>query len=224
MAVNSVRSEGLRRSIDHYMVEQQKLADIGRLFYDRNWSMGTSSNYSVVVQPEPLRLLITASGRDKRSLGSEDFVLIDEAGRAVDPPDERPSAETLLHVVLAKHAGAGSILHTHSVWGTVLSDRFFRRGAIEIAGYEMIKGIAGHASHEDRLRIEIFDNTQDMVGLSKRVADRLNDAKQPLRHAFLLRGHGLYTWAKDVTEARRHIEILEFLFEVLGRSDAGQPA
>lgn len=207
-----------------YAEERRALADIGSLFYTRNWSLGTSSNYSIVVQRDPLRLLITASGRDKRALRPADFVIIDEAGRPIDPPNERPSAETLLHTTLARHAGAGSILHTHSVWGTVLSDRYFRAGQIEITGYEMIKGIAGHASHEDRLRVEIFDNTQDMAALSQKVADRLADVKRPLRHAFLLRGHGLYTWATDVAEARRHIEIFEFLFEVIGRSDPVHPA
>ena len=34
---------------------------------------------------------------------------------------------------------------------------------------------------------------------------------------FLIRNHGLYTWGKDVDAARRHVEIFEFLFEVLGR-------
>ena len=29
--------------------------------------------------------------------------------------------------------------------------------------------------------------------------------------------YGLYTWGESVTEAKRHIEIFEFLFEVLGR-------
>jgi len=29
--------------------------------------------------------------------------------------------------------------------------------------------------------------------------------------------HGLYTWGESVAEARRHLEALEFLFEVEGR-------
>jgi methylthioribulose-1-phosphate dehydratase len=33
----------------------------------------------------------------------------------------------------------------------------------------------------------------------------------------LLKAHGLYTWGADVAEARRHVEILEFLLEVLTR-------
>jgi methylthioribulose-1-phosphate dehydratase len=37
-------------------------------------------------------------------------------------------------------------------------------------------------------------------------------------HGFLLAKHGLYTWGRDLAEARRHIEIHEFLFEVVARS------
>jgi methylthioribulose-1-phosphate dehydratase len=38
-----------------------------------------------------------------------------------------------------------------------------------------------------------------------------------MTHGFLIRGHGLYTWGKDVFSARRHVEIYEFLFECLIR-------
>jgi methylthioribulose-1-phosphate dehydratase len=33
----------------------------------------------------------------------------------------------------------------------------------------------------------------------------------------LLSRHGLYTWGRDLAEARRHIEIFEFLFECVAR-------
>jgi methylthioribulose-1-phosphate dehydratase len=36
-------------------------------------------------------------------------------------------------------------------------------------------------------------------------------------HGFMLRRHGLYTWGKNIAEAKRHVEIFEFLLEVLGR-------
>ena len=40
----------------------------------------------------------------------------------------------------------------------------------------------------------------------------------PPCHGFLLSGHGLYTWGRDLAEARRHIEIFEFLFECVARA------
>jgi methylthioribulose-1-phosphate dehydratase len=36
-------------------------------------------------------------------------------------------------------------------------------------------------------------------------------------HGILIRQHGLYTWGKDPDSAARHVEILEFLFESVGR-------
>src|SRR5437879_13479431 len=42
--------------------------------------------------------------------------------------------------------------------------------------------------------------------------------RYPRSHGFLLRGHGLYTWGENLSEARRHVEILEFLLEVVGRT------
>lgn len=191
----------------------EALRDLGRLFHGRGWSVGTSSNYSVVLGRAPLRLLITASGRDKDRLGPTDFTIVDADGQRVEEAAPRPSAETPLHVVLALRPEIGAVLHTHSVPATVLSDVHFGSKAVQIAGYEMLKGLSGITTHETRVSIPILDNSQDMPAMAEAVAKRLGE--NALRHAFLVRGHGLYTWGRDLDEARRHVEILEFLFEVL---------
>lgn len=193
------------------------LSDTGRLFYDKGWSYGTSSNYSIVHSRDPLRILITASGRDKGRLGPDDFTLIDESGAAIDGALPKPSAEALLHVAAVRHAKAGAVLHTHSIWGTLLSDLYARDGGFPIEGYEMLKGLDGINTHQSRKWVEIFDNTQHIPGLAAIVAARLNDLNNPLRHGYLIRGHGLYTWGRNLNEARRHVEVFEFLFEILGR-------
>jgi len=199
-----------------FPAEIRRLQAIGAEFHARGWSLGTSSNYSVVVNRDPLQLLLTASGKDKGSLAETDFVLVDESGQSVEADAPRPSAETFLHCVLARQPGVGSVLHTHSVWGTMLSDVFHPRGRLPIEGYEMLKGLAGVQTHEHRAEIEIFENTQDIPALAALVERRLTE--RPLRHGFLIRRHGLYTWGHDLEEARRHVEVLEFLFEVVGRT------
>ena len=123
----------------------------------------------------------------------------------------------MLHVVLAELGNVGSILHTHSPWGTLLSDYYFEDGEVIIEGYEMLKGLEGNRTHEHREVVPIFENTQDIPSLAKLVQQRIADTNQTPIHGFLIRNHGLYTWGKDVFSARRHIEIFEFLFEVLGR-------
>lgn len=193
------------------------LRDVGAMLWQRGWSLGTSSNYSIVLQREPLELVITASGKDKGRLTRADFVRVNANGQPTVAGQPKSSAETLLHCVAASQPGVGAVLHTHSVWGTVLSDHFFDQRGFEIAGYEMLKGLDGIATHDYTKWIEIFDNTQDIPVLAEQVRQRMNDADRPLTHGYLIRRHGLYTWGRDLDEARRHIEIYEFLFECVAR-------
>lgn len=211
-------------SPDHGTAE---LAAIGTEFHRRGWSVGTSSNYSVVLDRDPLRLLVTASGRDKGRLTPRDFVIVDERGEPAEPhsPGEpappKSSAETLLHVVIAEGLpDVGAILHTHSVWGTLLSRLDGDQGGIAIEGYEMLKGLEGVCTHEHRQWVPIFENTQQIPTLAAELRERIACAEEPhaaLGHGFLIRGHGLYTWGRNLFEARRHVEILEFLFECVAR-------
>ncbi len=196
----------------------EKLRECGRLFHSRGWSVGTSSNYSSVISQAPLRLVVTASGKDKGRLESEDFVVIGDDGKPTVPGQKKSSAETMLHVVLAADpVRAGSILHTHSIWGTLLSDHFFDQGGFWIEGFEMLKGLEGTSTHDTRYWVPIFDNTQDIDALSEEVKSMLQSQPEKITHGFLIRKHGLYTWGKDVFSARRHIEVHEFLFECVGR-------
>jgi methylthioribulose-1-phosphate dehydratase len=189
------------------------LRQTGAYFHQRGWSVGTSSNYSVVATRDPLELIVTASGKDKGRLLASDFVRIDATGQPTSQGQPKSSAETLLHVVAARQAGVGAVLHTHSVWATLLSDLFWEQGGIRIEGFEMLKGFAGVKTHEHSAWIEIFENTQDIPSLAEQVETRLRDPDNPLLHGYLIRRHGLYTWGVDLDEARRHIEIFEFLLE-----------
>lgn len=200
-----------------FLEQRKALADIGSQFHSRGWSVGTSSNYSVVVSRDPFRLLITASGKDKGNLQPPDFAILDADGKPVDPNHPKSSAETWLHLVLGQRVNAGAILHTHSIWGTLVSDWCASQGAVRIDGYEMLKGLEGITTHQTTFDLEIFDNTQDIPRLAQRLENRLTDLKTPLQYGFLLRRHGLYTWGNDLFQARRHVEIIEFLLECVGR-------
>src|SRR5215469_12841660 len=83
-----------------------KLATIGREFHSRRWALGTSGNYSAVLDRHPLKLLITSSGLDKSTLDQKDFLQIDENG-CVIRGGGKPSAETLLHLAIARRSDAG---------------------------------------------------------------------------------------------------------------------
>ncbi|HKF26475.1 MAG TPA: methylthioribulose 1-phosphate dehydratase [Candidatus Acidoferrum sp.] len=198
----------------------KRFADFGREFHSRGWALGTSGNYSAVLQKQPLRLLITASGRDKSALSQKDFLEIDQHGRVLQGTG-KPSAETFLHLAVVRARRAGCVLHTHSVWSTLLSERHAEAGGLAISGYEMLKGLEAVKTHEHREWVPIFPNRQDIPALAQRVGAELD--RDPASHGFLLCGHGLYTWGGDPAEARRHVEIFEFLLEVTGRRELGPP-
>jgi len=197
------------------------LVAISRSFYARGWALGTSGNFSAVLSREPLRLAITPSGADKGELAAEQIV---ETGWGMDDADNlkgKPSAEALLHINVVLERGAGAVLHTHSVWSTILSDYHIGRGGFFIEGYEMLKGLAGVATHEHREWLPIVENSQDMQALAAETRRMLDE--NPKVHGFLIRRHGLYTWGKDLAEAARHVEILEFLLESVGRRHMMEP-
>ena len=195
------------------------LAEAGRTFYSRGWVLGTSGNFSAVLRREPVRLVISASGLDKSALKVQHFLEID-AQCNVLRGSGRPSAEALLHLAVARVHGAGAILHTHSVWSTLLSELHAAEGGLAISGYEMLKGLEGVKTHEHREWLPILENSQDIPSLAARIEAVLRSHSDS--HGFLLRAHGLYTWGEDVAQARRHVEILEFLLELLTRLESGE--
>lgn len=192
------------------------LAAVAKGFHARGWLLGTSGNLSAVVQREPLRLAMSPSGVDKGELKPEQFLSIDENARIVSAHEGKPSDESLLHLRIVKDLGAGAVLHTHSVWNTILSDTYASEGGVTIKGYEMLKGLQGVRTHEHTEFVPIIENSQDMPALAKLVGTTLQ--KHPTAHGFLLRRHGLYSWGRTLAEAKRHIEILEFLLETIGRT------
>jgi len=199
----------------------ESLAEIGRGFYARGWVLGTSGNFSVVISRKPLRLAITSTGLDKGALSAKQFLEIDETANVVRG-EGRPSAEALLHLAIVRNVEGGAVLHTHSVWSTVLSGTHARHGGIALEGYEMLKGLAAVETHKHREWLPILENSRDVVELADRVTSTLRET--PGIHGFLLQAHGLYTWGESLAEAKRHVEILEFLMEVLVRSGAAQSA
>jgi len=191
-----------------------ELVELAREVYRRGWALGTSGNFSIVVSREPLRLLITASGVDKGRLATEHLVEVDAEARALNGRG-KPSDETRLHLAVAQSRRAGAVLHTHSIWGTVLSSVHAAAGGLALDGFEMLKGLDGVETHEHREWVPILGNSQNMAALAGEVQRVLDE--NPAAHGFLLRGHGLYTWGTDLAQAKRHLEILEFLLEVVAQ-------
>jgi methylthioribulose-1-phosphate dehydratase len=174
----------------------------------RGWTPATSSNFSRRLDDR--HAAITVSGRDKGKLREADIMVVDFDGKAVGS-DHRPSAETLLHTQLyARFPDIGCVLHTHSHAQTVASRLYAGQGHVRLEGYELLKAFPGNDTHEAAIDVPVFANTQDMNTLAAQV-DALLD-RQPL-WGYLIDGHGLYAWGRDMAEARRHLEAFEFLLD-----------
>lgn len=209
--ITSLMSDGSILEQPQFLQVARELADTVRFLAGRGWTPATSSNFSARLGFIPDRFAISRSGVDKYAFTPADLMVVDGRGRAIEPERARPSAETPLHTLLYEDGEIGAVLHTHSVRGTVLSMRHAADGKLVFSGYEILKGLAGNHTHLLSETLPIFPNSQDMVALSHQVREYWK--REPGIHGFLIEGHGLYCWGRHVSEARRHVETLEFLME-----------
>jgi methylthioribulose-1-phosphate dehydratase len=178
--------------------------------HQKGFAPATSSNYSVR-EAGSSAFYVSESGIDKGDFTTAHLICVDENGTNIQD-DRRTSAETDLHTTLYKlYPKANCILHTHSVLGTVLSQKYLKKGGILFKNYELLKAFEGITTHETEVFIPIFENTQDIPSLSAKL--RTYHAQHPAMRAFLISGHGMYTWASSVAAAKRQVETVEFLLE-----------
>jgi methylthioribulose-1-phosphate dehydratase len=187
------------------------LIEAGRELHARGWVPATSGNFSARLSSNEIAL--TVSGRHKGRLDEPGIMRADVNGKAVGG-DQKPSAETLLHTQLyRRYPDVGVVLHVHSVNATLISRAVQRAGTqhLVLAGYELLKAFPGCATHATAMHVPVFDNDQDIARLAARV-DAWLDANEPI-YGYLIAGHGLYAWGRDMAETLRHLEAFDFLFE-----------
>ncbi|MED1469752.1 methylthioribulose 1-phosphate dehydratase [Bacillus salipaludis] len=184
-----------------------ELADVKDELAERDWFMGTSGNLAIKVSDHPLQFLVTASGKDKRKRTDEDFLLVNEFGRAVEQTHLKPSAETLLHVEIYQKTSAGCSLHVHTIDNNVISEVYGDQGEVTFKGQELIK--AFDMWEEDAvLKIPIIHNYADIPTLAREFSEHVSGDSG----AVLIRNHGITVWGKTAFEAKKILEASEFLF------------
>ena len=198
----------------NFTAERQQLAEVIRYLSSQGWTRGTGGNFSVVMKSEPLTLVMSPSGVDKGMLQADDLITVDKFGAIIEASHDnsKTSAETLLHLFLCKHLGARAVLHTHSIWNTILSRKYCNK-AVRFEGFEMLKAL-GASTHEAAVSLPVFENDQDMERFCSVLEE--NIAKLKTQPGFLIAGHGLYAWGDSLFTAKRHIEAFEFLLEIYG--------
>lgn len=184
----------------------RELVEAGRVLYELGMVPATSGNFSARIAED--RIAITVSGRHKGQLNISDIMQIDHSGHSGD--GRRPSAETELHLQIYRRLpDVAVILHHHSLYATLISQLV--ADEVLLAEYELLKAFSEIDTHATRLRLPVFENNQDISMLAGQV-DKYMDANSPV-YGYLIRGHGLYTWAESVATALNYVEAFEFLFK-----------
>lgn len=194
-----------------------ELRDIKALFADRGWFPGTSGNLSIRVgdfTPEQFHFAITSSGKDKSLQTPEDFLFVDQTGKAVETTRLKPSAETLIHCEIYRLTGCGAIFHIHSVYNSLVSEWFHERGTVPVEAVELIKGF-NIWEENARIEIPILPNYAHIPSIVPEISGSLQERIPGI----LLRNHGIYAWGANAFEAKRHLEAFEFLFEYVYRME-----
>lgn len=186
---------------------KKQLVETIRWYNQKGWSPATSTNYSY---RENDQIWVTRSGIDKAQITEMDFITVNEHAESIgDFIGIKPSAETQIHCDLySLLPDTTVILHSHGKYPVLASTRL--EEYIEFEGYEIQKGFHGQQTHENSLQVPILDNHQDMAHFTEVLTKR----KGELAHScFIIRKHGTYAWGKDLFEAKRHLETLDYLCE-----------
>lgn len=194
----------------------QSLRRTGELFWQRGWNRGFHGSYSVVVKTSPKELLVSAGGKDIGRLQTTDFVLVDAQGNPVHANQASPAVDCPMHCLLAEEDSVGAVLHTQSIWTTLLSMRFLALKGVLLEGFHTLRGLSETVSHEHSEWLPIISHGNETEAFLTQTRKTIHQSERPV-HGLLIHQNGLYTWGRDLEEAVRRTETLEFLCEVLAR-------
>ena len=201
---SSYPSQTLHHSPDAERAAARVIALAGRCAA-RGWTPATAGNFSVRVDEN--RIAITRSGAEMGSLTAADILVLPLA----EPPPREASAEAPIHWTLYQRmTDVGAVAHAHPPAITVLSimPDVLRTHGLSLEGLELLKVLPGQTTHETKITVPVLPNTQDMTGLAAKLD------WNPSVPALILSGHGIYAWGRDEDAAFRHMEALEYMFDL----------
>lgn len=208
---------------------EEKQAALGTLlrvreeYAVRGWFPASSGSLSVRVgryTPDRFVFAVTADGETNTpselsaaSSPPAGVLFVDASGAPCEPTRLKPCADMPIHARIYRMTGCGAIIHVHTVFNNVLSEFFGEEGGIPLQGNELLKSLEIWEAAAE-IRVPILPNVAELPAILKRIPSGL-DTRVP---ALLLQNHGIYAWGANIAEAKRRLEALEFMFEVLYRS------
>lgn len=168
------------------------------------FSPATSGNYSIRI--DDASCYVSASGVDKGNLKVDDFIVFGLNGE-FDQSSKKPSDESGIHAKIYElDSSAECVLHAHSLSATIIGQVLAGDHQILFHGLELQKAFVGIETHEAECVLPIIENNQNIPDLCRHI--KLSNIP-----AFLIRGHGVYCWGRNIKEAKKHLEALEFLLK-----------
>src|SRR5690606_4662836 len=154
----------------------------------------------------PKNYIISRSGVDKSKFTINDLIVINSQAEIQAPYNlvgVKSSAETGIHTAIYEQfPEINCVFHTHSPLSTVLSMQYEKEGRIVFDGYELLKALDGIGTHHTNTVLPIVPNSQDMAEILGNMKGRWEGV-----HGFLISGHGLYTWGKDIRSEEHTSEL-----------------
>jgi methylthioribulose-1-phosphate dehydratase len=194
--------------------EATKLAALVRALNLTGHNPATSGNYSLRSHSLPGFALVSESGVDKSSFTERHFLPVNFESGELHPAAKgrRSSAETAIHLCLYRATPANCVLHSHLLEALLFADLHPAQPKLTVRGLELLKGFKGVTTHETTISIPCFENTQDIDRLAAEIAPAILPGSDRF-FGLILRGHGLYVWGDSVDDAKRHLEVFEYVFK-----------
>jgi len=189
-----------------------ELAAAFRVGHHYRWNLQINNHITARVPDRPDRFLMNPYGLGWDEITASKLVTIDFTGNVLSHEGVKlaPAGYNFHSGILKALPEIGCVLHTHSLTQTVASRLYAGHGHVHLEGYELLKAFTGNTTHETSVDLPVLPNSQDMTTLAAQV-DCLLDRQS--MWGYLIDGHGLYAWGRDMAEARRHLEAFEFLLE-----------
>lgn len=184
---------------------REQLCEYGRRAVELGLVIGTSGNLSV---REGDRVAVTPSGAALDRLTPEMCPVVDTDGYLLEG-ELQPSSETPMHLAVYAATGAQAVVHTHSVFGTVVATTMTELPPVHYNAL-LLGGVVKVAEYATYGTDELAANVRAALA-----------GKQ----AALMANHGGVTVGATLDQAFEATRLLEWLCEVYVRGlSVGKPA
>jgi methylthioribulose-1-phosphate dehydratase len=191
---------------------RELLAALLQSFHRLGWVSGTGGGICGTASSE--ELWVAPTGVHKELVRPDEFFRIQiESGDITSGPENlKPSECAPIFRAICRARGAGSVVHSHALSAVLAADRRID-GVTSISGFEMLKGLG--LSNTETLEVPVIENTEREHELTGAVEEVLRSERFANSPVILVADHGAYLWGSDPMEAKKHAEVLHWLFEGL---------